>query len=132
MKGFARHVVTAALVVVAVIHLLPLTGALGAPQLTSLYGLTFGDPNEILLMRHRAVLFGILGTFLLVAAFRPAFQMAAFLGGFVSVGSFLWLSRSAGDYNPSVARVVTADWVALAVLVVGLCAHAYEHRRRRP
>lgn len=132
MKRFARHAVSAALVVVAVIHLLPLSGALGAPQLTSLYGLTFGDPNEILLMRHRAVLFGILGTFLLVAAFRPAFQPAAFLGGFVSVGSFLWLARSAGDHNASVARVVAVDWVALAVLVIGLCAYAYGHERRRP
>lgn len=132
MKRFARHVVTAALVVVAVIHLLPLSGALGAAQLTSLYGLTLGDPNEILLMRHRAVLFGILGTFLLVAAFRPAFRTAAFLGGFVSVGSFLWLARPFGDYNASVARVVAVDWIALAVLVVGLCAYAYEHERRRP
>lgn len=130
MRHFARHVVSATLVVVAVIHLLPLTGALGAPQLASLYGLTFSDPNEILLMRHRAVLFGILGTFLLAAAFRPAFRAAAFLGGFVSVGSFLLLARSAGDTNASVARVVTVDWVALAVLVVGLCAYAYEHRRR--
>lgn len=132
MKRFASHFVSAALVVVAVIHLLPLSGALGAPQLNSLYGLTFGDPNEILLMRHRAVLFGILGTFLLVAAFRPAFRPAAFLGGFVSVGSFLWLARSTGGYNASVARVVAVDWVALAVLVVGVCAYAYEHDRRLP
>ncbi len=42
-------------------------------------------------MRHRAVLLGFLGLFFLFAAFRPALQTVAFLAGFVSVVSFLWL-----------------------------------------
>ena len=74
-------------------------------------------------MRHRAVLFGILGLFLLFAAFHPPLQLAAFIVGFVSVISFLWLAWSVGDYNAQVARVFAADIVALVCLIVGAVAH---------
>jgi len=49
----------------------------------------------------------------------------AFIGGFGSVVSFLWLARSVGECNAHVARVVKADIVALACLIIGLVAHVY-------
>jgi hypothetical protein len=112
------------LIVVAIIHLLPLSGALGAARLTALYGLPFDEPNLAILMRHRAVLFGLVGVFLLHAAFRPAFRVAAFVAGFVSVLSFLYLAWSVGSYNAQVGRVFTADIVALVCLIVGSAAYA--------
>lgn len=124
-----RHLVSAMLVVGGVIHLLPLSGVLGSERLAALYGLPFDEPNLVILMRHRAVLFGLLGLFLCVAAFRPAWQTIAFVAGFVSVVSFLWLARSVGGYNASVARVVVADVVALACLVIGMAAQLYVRRQ---
>ena len=115
------------LVVVAIIHLMPLSGVLGAERLAALYGLDFGEPNLALLMRHRAVLFGLLGAFLLAAAFRPEWQPLAFAAGFVSVVSFLWLTWGSVR-NPEVGRIVAADVVALACLVVGLAAYLVERR----
>ena len=56
-----RYLVSATLVLVGLIHLLPLSGVLSADQLASLYGLSFSEPNLAILMRHRAVLFGLLG-----------------------------------------------------------------------
>ena len=106
-----RYVVSAMLVVVAIIHLMPLSGVLGAERLAALYGLDFGEPNLALLMRHRAVLFGLLGVFLLVAAFRPQWQPLAFAAAFVSVVSFLWLSWGSAS-NPQIARVVVDRPVA--------------------
>ncbi len=126
-----KHVVTAMFVIVAVIHLLPLSGVLGSERLASLYGLAFDEPNLEILMRHRAVLFGLLGAFLLVAALRPALQVFGFVAGFVSVVAFLWLTWSVGGANAQVARVVTADAVALACLLVGFTAWVLEARRRR-
>ena len=120
-----QYLVSAMLVVVAVIHLLPLSGVLGSERLTALYGLSFNDPNLAILMRHRAVLFGLLGAFLLVAAFQPPLQTIAFIAGFVSVISFLWLAWSVGDYNAQVRRVFAADVVALICLVIGVAAHVY-------
>ena len=124
-----RYLVSAMLVVVAIIHLLPLSGVLGGEQLAALYGLPFNDPNLSILMRHRAVLFGLLGLFLLFAAFRPQFQAVAFIAGFVSVVSFLWLAWSTGGYNMQIARVFTADIVALACLIIGFVAYLYTRHK---
>ncbi len=115
----ARHVVSATLLITGVIHLLPLSGVLGAEQLARLYGMPFGEPNLQILMRHRAVLFGLLGAFLIAAAFMPTLQTAAFIAGFASVVSFLWLAWSVGGYNAQISRVVVADLVALVCLVIG-------------
>jgi hypothetical protein len=120
-----RHLVSAMLVVVAVVHLLPLSGVLGNERLSALYGIPINEPNLAILMRHRAILFGLLGLFLLFAAFSPPFQTVAFIAGFVSVVSFLWLARSVGGYNAHVARVFMADIIALVCLIVGVAGHAY-------
>lgn len=120
-----KHLVSAGLVVAAVIHILPLSGVLGSDRLASLYGVSFADPNLEILMRHRAVLFGILGFFLLVAAFRPSLQTVAFVVGFISVVSFLLLTWSVGGYNAKIARVFWADIVALVALVISVSAYGY-------
>jgi len=118
-----KYLVSAMLIVVGVIHLLPLGGVLGSGKLTSLYGLDFNEQNLEILMRHRAVLFGLLGAFMVFAAFKPAYQTIAFVGGFISVLSFLYLAWSVGGYNAQVGRVVLADVVALGCLIVGSAAH---------
>lgn len=125
-----RYVIPAMLVVVGLIHLLPLSGVLGSERLAALYGLSFSEPNLAILMRHRAVLFGLLGIFLLFAAFRPQFHTLAFIAGFVSVASFLWLAWAIGGYNAQIARVVTADIIALICLLVGAAAHVYVQVQR--
>ncbi|MBK7904512.1 MAG: phosphopantetheine adenylyltransferase [Proteobacteria bacterium] len=117
-----RYLVSASLVVAGIIHLLPLSGALGPGRLAALYGLDFSEPNLSILMQHRAVLFGLLGAFLVFAAFKPSLQAIAFVAAFVSVLSFLLLAWSSGGYNTLVGRVVTADLVALVALVIGALA----------
>tara|TARA_R100000306_G_scaffold42747_1_gene41370 strand:- start:13607 stop:13987 length:381 start_codon:yes stop_codon:yes gene_type:complete len=110
--------VSGLLVLVGIIHLLPVPGVLGAERLSALYGLTLQDPNLVILMRHRAVLFGLLGLFLVYAAFRPELQPIAFLAGFVSVISFIGIAWSVGDFNAALKRVVIADVVAVFALAV--------------
>ena len=61
------------LIIVGIIHLLPLMGVSRSEKLSTLYGLFFSDPNLLILMRHRAVLFGMLGVFFIFTAFKPAF-----------------------------------------------------------
>ncbi len=124
-----HYLVSTMLVIIGIIHLLPLSGVFGAERLAALYGMPFNEPNLAILMRHRAVLFGLLGLFLLYAAFRPALQSLAFAAAFVSVVSFLWLAWSVGGYNPQLERVFIADVVALVCLVMGGAAHAYVHVR---
>ena len=121
-----KHVVSVTLVLVGIIHLLPLPGVLGRKRLESLYGISIEDPDLLIVMRHRAVLFEILGAFFLVAALRVELQAVALIVGFGSVMSFLWLARSVGGYNGQVARVYVADLAALALLVTGACAYVIQ------
>lgn len=124
-----RYIIAISLLLGALIHLLPVVGVVGAEQLARLYGVALADPDLLILMRHRAVLFGLLGAFLAVAAFVPALRTTAFVVGLVSAGSFLVIALWAGGYNAQLARVVTADVVAVAVLAIGALAHARTCRR---
>ena len=122
-----RFIIPAMLVAVGIIHILPLSGVLSATRLFDLYGISFDDPNLEILMRHRAVLFGLLGMFLLSSAFLPNLQLAALITGFVSVVSFLYLAYSVGGYNDQVNRIVIADKAALVCLLVGSIAYAINY-----
>jgi len=115
--------IAALLLVAGLIHLLPLAGVLGGERLNALYGLALDEPNLQILMRHRAVLFGLLGALLVAAALRPGLRGLALFGGLVSVLSFLLLAWSAPLYNEALQRVVVADWVALACLLLALHLH---------
>ncbi len=118
-----QKIVSVLLTAAAVIHLLPLIGVLGPQRLQALYGLAFDEPNLLILMQHRAVLFGLLGAFLLSAAFKPALVPLALGAGLVSVLSFLGFALAAPGYNALLARVVAADWLALALLLVAAALH---------
>ena len=87
-----KHLIALCLILVGIIHLLPLSGVLGAERLAALYALEITDPNLDILLRHRAVLFGLLGGFLIGSAYKPGLRMPAFAAGFISVLSFLWIA----------------------------------------
>lgn len=120
-----RYIVPAMLFITGVVHLLPLSGVLGSEQLASLYGVAAAEPNLAILMRHRAVLFGLIGSFMLIAVFRPALRTSAIVGGFVSVASFLYFAAAVGNYNAQIGRVVAVDIVALVCLVAAAIAHVF-------
>jgi uncharacterized membrane protein len=123
-----QTLISAMLLIVAVIHLVPLVGVVGSGQLSSLYGIDLSEPNVSILMRHRAVLFGLLGAFFVLAAFRPGLQPAAFVVAFISIVSFMLLAGVTGGYNARVSRVFTGDVVALAALVVAVIAYMVARR----
>lgn len=118
-----RLIVPAALLLVALIHVLPLAGVLGAAKLSSLYGLSVQDPNLEILMRHRAVLFGLLAAFLAYAAFHRPLHGLALVAGGVSVVSFLVLAAMVGSYNTAISTVVKADVAGLVLLGVAAGVH---------
>jgi hypothetical protein len=118
-----RYATAACLLLAALIHLLPVAGVLGAERLQALYGVALDDPNLVLLMRHRALLFGIVGALLAAAAFLPALRTTALLVGGASALSFLALAWSSSGLNPAVTRVVFADIVAVLALGAAAVLH---------
>lgn len=117
-----------ALIAVGIVHLVPAAGMTGTAALETLYGTAIAEPNLEILMRHRAVLFALLGAFLIAAAFRPALAPMALLAGIASVGSYLVLAWTGGGYNEALARVVRIDIVALGALLLAVAANTYARR----
>ncbi len=116
--------ITAALLAVALIHLAPITGVLGGARLAALYGHAPDDATTLLLLRHRAVLFGVLGALLALGAFVRALQPVAIAAGTISVFSFLLLAATTSRAEPAIARIVRADWLALACLALAAALRA--------
>ena len=118
-----RFVVPAVLLLVALIHAVPLVGVVSAAKVSSLYGLAVQDPNLEILMRHRAVLFGMLAGFLTYSAFHRDLHGLALTAAAVSVVAFLALALSVGSYNSALSTVVKADILALVLLAVAALVH---------
>ena len=112
-----EKLITGLLLVVAVIHIIPISGVLGVARLEALYGVTVAGSDMEILLRHRAVLFFILGVFFAYAAFRPHYQPLAFVAAAATLLPFFYLAFSVGGYNDAIRRVVLADVVALVCLV---------------
>ena len=118
MQLLAKYFIPASLVIVGAIHLLPLQGILGGDRLTALYGIAIEEENLLILMRHRALLFGLLGGFLVWAAFRPSLYAPALLAGAISVAGFLLIALQSVERNSEIARVVSIDVFALILLAI--------------
>jgi len=105
----------------AAVNLAPVSGVLSVDRMQALYGIGFAEPNLLILMRHRALLFAVVGVLLVVSAFHPPLRMVALIAGFFSMLSFValaWLSESC---NEELRRVAWIDVVAsLALAASGL------------
>jgi hypothetical protein len=118
-----HQIVPAVLLLLALIHFLPLAGVLGAVKLSFLYGISIQDPNLEILMRHRAVLFGLLAAFLAYSAFHRHLHGLALIAAASSVVSFLLLALEAGNYNQAMASVVKVDVVASMLVLLATMVH---------
>lgn len=123
-----RKITAALFVIVGLVNLAPVVGVLSASRLEALYGVSLGDPSLIVLLRHRAVLFGIVGALLITAAVRARLRPLAVAAGFVSMLSFLVIARNVDGINSKLEQVVAIDLVASLLLAL---AAFMEWRARR-
>ena len=100
---------------VAAGNLLPALGGISAARLPAMYGVVIADENMAVLLRHRAVMLGIVGALLAGAAFRPAWRPVALAAGFASMLSFIALAV-AGSVNAELTRVAQLDGLLCALL----------------
>lgn len=105
-------------IIAGAINAFPVVGVLGSSQLKSLYGQVISDPDLLLLTRHRAVLFGLLGALLIAAAFRSQWRSLATVAGVVSMTSFCVLALPLHLHDAALVRVFWADIVALPLLLL--------------
>ncbi|MEL7296234.1 MAG: phosphopantetheine adenylyltransferase [Pseudomonadota bacterium] len=115
-----RTVITLIFILVGAINALPVVGVISATKLSSLYGIDVASPDLALLLQHRAVLFGLLGGLLVVAAWTPDFRTVAALAGIISMLSFCVLTVLLDVTNPALVRIAWIDVAAVVLLAIGL------------
>lgn len=114
-----RHVATSLFILVGLINLFPSIGVLGAARLEGLYGVALAGDDLLLLMRHRAVLLGLVGVFILIAAIRVQWRKAATVAGLVSMLSFILIAIPPQAHGAALQRVFWIDVIACVLLLGG-------------
>ena len=112
--------ITFCLIVVGLINIAPVVGVISVQKLESAYSVTLAGNDLAILMRHRALLFGILGAFILYSAYNPVYQPAAILMGGVSMVGFALLAHGVGGYNESVGKVLFIDFLGIFFLLAAV------------
>jgi hypothetical protein len=117
-----ESVVTLCLVIVGLINFAPILGVVSGERLARLYTIELADKNMIILMRHRALLFGVIGGVILYAAFVPAYQLVAMVMAAISMIGYVILVLQVGGYNRAIFKVMVVDIVGIVFLVAAAVA----------
>ena len=104
-----------------VVNLLPATLLFLPRNMAKSYGIAVPDGNYELLLRHRAVLFGIVGGLMLYSTLTRKYYAVSTVIGLVSMVSFVALYYLIDKpINAELKRVMMIDSLAIVVLLVGL------------
>lgn len=122
-----QKLIAVCLLLAGLIKFYPLVGVLSAEQLAQLYRIHF-DKDALILMQHRAVLFGLLGGLILLSAFKPVLRPWAITAGLLSATSFIALALCADDYSATIHRIVIADIVVVVALLAAAIPTALARR----
>jgi len=115
-----ERAITFCLVVVGLINFVPVIGVISAQKLESSYAIILAGNDLAILMRHRALLFGILGAFILYSAFNPIYQIAAMIMAGLSMIGFAVLVLGANGYNDAIGKVLFVDVVGIIFLLAAV------------
>lgn len=113
---------------VGLLNLVPIIGVSGAAGLTALYGIDLGHPSLLVLLRHRAVLLGLVGASLMIAAWHAPWRPLAGLAGLISMASFIGIVWAAPQASAPLWQVAWIDLLALPLLATA-CGLDWQHRR---
>lgn len=103
-----------------VINLLPSFLAFLPDKISKSYGIDLPNQNYELLLRHRAVLFGIIGGLMIYSAIAKKYYELATTVGLISMISFIILFYLIGkDMSTELKKVMIIDVVATAILCIG-------------
>ena len=115
-----RKIALTLFAIVGLINFALVLGVLSAERLSAAYGVAVEDPNLAILLRHRAVLFGIVGGTMLVSLYRASLRRYAVVAGAISMVTFIAIVLRAPSYNGQIANVLTVDVVACVLFAAAL------------
>ncbi|KOY87105.1 hypothetical protein AD998_13995 [bacterium 336/3] len=106
------------LFITGIINLLPFTLVFLPEKMSKSYGIDISNPNLELLLRHRAVLFGIVGGLMLYAALMKTHYYLSTAIGLMSMISFVVLYFHIGGINQELKKVMMIDVIASIILLL--------------
>ncbi len=115
-----ERVISVLLVLVGLVNFVPIVGVISGEALSKAYGIDLPEGDLLILLRHRALLFGVIGALIISSAFVRHLQVAAMIAGLVSMVGFLVLALSATGYGEKIHGVVVADVVASVLLLAAI------------
>lgn len=105
------------------INLLPSLLAFLPAKISKSYGIDIPNANYELLLRHRAILFGIIGGLMIFSAITKKSYEISTIAGLVSMTSFIILYFLIGKgINSELKKVMIVDVIATVVLLIGVTA----------
>ena len=113
-----RRGLKGALIIAGIINIVPVTGVLSAARLAQAYGVDVSSPDIEILLRHRAVLFGLLGAFIIYSAFKKELQRLAIGAGLISMAAFIGLAVLVGGHGAALQPIIVADGIGIVLLLV--------------
>ena len=111
-----NKLVTILLALVGFINFFPVLGVFGVSNLETAYNIDIPSADIALLLQHRALLFGILGGFVLYSLFRKQHQNVSMVLAGISMLGFVVLFKTVGNNNPAILKVLYFDYVGLFLL----------------
>ena len=120
---------TALLIFAALVNLAPVSGVLSADRLQGFYGVAFEDDNLLVLMRHRALLFGVVGGILAASVFHSPLRPIGLVVGLFSMLSFVLVTWLADNYNAELGRIAIIDLVASVALAGSALIDRFAEKR---
>ncbi len=120
-----QWLVTGLMLLVGLLNLTPAIVFFAPERSLTLYAIDLGEPNLSIVMRHRAVLLGLLGIALVYAAFRKEFLVPVIVAAFIGKAAFLFLVYTSTGVNAELGRVALFDIGAIAVLLTVLGLHLF-------
>ena len=116
MESFYRLTLFAA----GLINLLPSVLVFLPDRISKSYGVEMPSASYELLLRHRAVLFGIIGGLMIASAISKKYYAVATIAGMASMASFIvlyfWIGK---DISAELKRVMLIDVLATVLLLAG-------------
>jgi len=116
-------IISIILFIVGVINLLPVIVFFSPTQTARLYGVPIDGENLIILMRHRAVLLGLIGSALIFGAVKPEARFPAIAAALTSKLAFIFLVWTSVTFTPEIRQVALIDVAAIVLLIAVLIIH---------
>ena len=126
-----RSFIALAYLLAAIVNLAPAIGALCDELLVQLYAVQIHSTEISLLLRHRALLFAIIGGLLLAATVMEDLRTQAGIAGLGSMSAFVLLLAVTGAENARLNQVALIDSAATFVLLIAFVAHLRSARLPR-